>query len=250
VSRLQPQVRRAVVEGDRQLRRDAARFGDEYRELRLRAGVTQAAVARAIGVVRSVIARLEAGDPRVSPRIRARAAVVVGGDARLALYGGATPLLHDAAHARIVERLLALRHSRWKAWVEAPVPGRDRRSSDVRLTDPPDIVLMEIESRVRRWEELIRELHGKRQSVLENGPAGTRVHCVLVLPPTRHHRALVGELSESVAAAFPVPTAAMLERLQSANGAWPGDGILWIPAGPDRRPACRGVSNGEQIART
>jgi transcriptional regulator with XRE-family HTH domain len=226
-------IRRALVEGDRQLRRDAIRFGDEFRELRLRTGIPQAAVARAIGVTRSVIARIEAGDPSVSPRIRARAAVVVGGDARVALYGGATPLLHDAPHARIGERLLVERHPRWRATVEAPVPGRDRRSSDVRFTSLPDVVLCEIESHVRRWEEVVRECNAKRQAVLEemSRSGAVRVHSVLVLPPTRHHRALVEQLRGSVEAAFPVPTAALLEALRSADGPWPGDGILCIAGG-------------------
>ena len=57
--------REALWNGDRELRRTARRFGDEFRTLRLRAGVTQAAVARAIGVDRSVICRLEGGDPGV-----------------------------------------------------------------------------------------------------------------------------------------------------------------------------------------
>jgi len=55
--------REAVHDGDRQLRRVTIRFGEDFRELRLRFGVTQAAIARAIGVDRSVIARIERGDP-------------------------------------------------------------------------------------------------------------------------------------------------------------------------------------------
>jgi DNA-binding XRE family transcriptional regulator len=71
--------RAAIHAGDRQLRRTCVRFGEEFREIRLRAGVSQAAVARAIGVARSVICRLEQGDPDVSPRIRARAASWISG---------------------------------------------------------------------------------------------------------------------------------------------------------------------------
>ena len=53
--------RAAIHGGDRQLRRTCARFGDEFREIRLRAGVSQAAVARSVDVARSVICRMEQG---------------------------------------------------------------------------------------------------------------------------------------------------------------------------------------------
>ena len=55
--------RTAIHEGDRQLRRAGTRFGEEFRLIRLRTGVSQAAVARAIGVDRASICRIEAGDP-------------------------------------------------------------------------------------------------------------------------------------------------------------------------------------------
>lgn len=67
--------------------------------MRLRAGVSQAAIARAIGVSRSVVCRMEQGDPDVSPRIRARAVSALGGDFRMAVYPAAAPIIHDAAHA-------------------------------------------------------------------------------------------------------------------------------------------------------
>jgi len=231
-------LKRAVIDGDRRLDRDAHRWGEEFRELRLRAAATQAAVGRAIGVTRSVICRLESGDTTVSPHIRARAAIVVGGDSRTAIYGGASPLLYDAAHARIIERVLALRHRRWRPTLEAPVPGPGRRSTDIRLADMRDIVLMEVESHIRRLEAGLREWQDKRSSVsaaLEpDGVTTARVHAVLVLPPTRHHRALVRELRSAIDAAFPVPSDMLLEALRSERGPWPGDGILWVAGGRDR----------------
>lgn len=78
----------AINVGDRQLRRTCTRFGAEIREIRIRAGVSQAAVARAIGVSRSVICRIEQGDPNVSVRIRARVVCALGGDFRIAVYPG------------------------------------------------------------------------------------------------------------------------------------------------------------------
>jgi len=221
--------RETIHDGDRQLRRNAARVGDDFRELRLRIGVTQAAIARSIGVDRSVIARIERGDTTVSNTIRARACAVLGADFRIALYPERTPVIFDATHARIIERLLELRHRRWRSTLEAPIPGPGRRSVDVSLAAASDLVLFEVESRARRMEQLVRELHGKREAIEMANGGRVRVHVVLVLPPTRHHQVLVRALPATVRAAFPVGSTALRRALESKTGAWPGDGILWIP---------------------
>ncbi len=120
--------RRIILrEAARLARLDAARLGQELRELRLGLGVHQAEVARAVGVSRSVISELEAGDPTVGLEIRRRAAVALGADLRINVYRGATPLLHDVAHARVIERILARRHPCWRAQIETRVPGPDGR---------------------------------------------------------------------------------------------------------------------------
>jgi transcriptional regulator with XRE-family HTH domain len=230
--------RTAINDGDRQLRRTAIRFGEEFRLIRLRTGVSQAAVARAIGIDRGVICRLEAGDTTVSDRIRARAAAVLGADFRLGLYPAATPLIHDAAHARLVEALLRLRHPSWRAKVEAPVPGAGRRSTDLRLDRGNATVLFEVETHVHALEAIIREGEDKRSAVAAPATAdvaadastGRRVHVVLVLPPTCHHRTLATAHPGTVKAAFPASSADIRRALASADLPWPGDGILWLGA--------------------
>jgi transcriptional regulator with XRE-family HTH domain len=227
--------RKAVFEGDRALRRSVRRFGEDFRALRVRNGVNQAAVASSIGVARSVICRLEAGDEDVGPRIRARACAALGATYKMALYADAEPMIRDAAHARLIETLLRLRHPGWRATVEAMVPdtypGSARRSTDVRLDGARQIVLFEIETRVERWEELAREAHDKRAAVQMATPAGLDVHTVLVLPPTHRNRAVIRSLPATVRAAFPVPSNSLRVALTSQPGPWPGDGILWLPAG-------------------
>ncbi len=232
-ARNQPATRKrnAIRDGDRDLRRTCNQFGEEFHELRLRAGVSQAAIARSIGVARSVVCRLEAGDQEVGLRIRARAASLLGATLKLVIYADGDPLIRDAAHARLVEALLALRDRRWQATVEAPVPGPGRRSTDIRLERGADLVLCEVESRVRRLEEIVREVHDKRETVRPTVRPGTRVHVVLVLPPTRHHRSLVRAHPETIRAAFPTRSADLRAALEAPNGAWPGDGLLWLAAG-------------------
>jgi len=202
--------------------------------------VSQAAVARAIGVDRAAICRLEAGDATVSDRIRARAATVLGGDFRLGLYPAATPLIHDAAHARLVEGLLRLRHSSWRTRVEAPVPGPGRRSTDVRLDRGDETVLFEVETHVHALEAIIREGEDKRVAAVADAGPDRRVHVVLVLPPTRHHRALVDAHPEMIGAAFPASSVDIRRTLATVGVPWPGDGILWLSAAARQSTASSG----------
>lgn len=223
-------IRRALYAGDRQLRHTARRFGEEFRLFRLRAGVPQAEVARAIEVDRATICRLEAGHRGVSNEVRARAAIVLGADFRLGLYPAGSPLIHDAAHARLVEALIRLRHGSWRAIPEAPVPGAGRRSTDLRLVRGGETVLFEVETHLQVLEAVIREGNDKRDKVAYNvGPEG-RVHSVLVLPPTRHHRDLMRAHSETMKAAFPVRSVDLRRSLTAAGVPWPGDGVLWLGA--------------------
>jgi transcriptional regulator with XRE-family HTH domain len=222
--------RLAINDGDRQLRRTSIRFGEETREIRLRAGVSQAALARAIGVSRSVICRLEQGDPDVSARIRSRAAAALGSDFRIAVYPSGAPLIHDAAHARIVEAILHRCHATWHPIVEAPMPGPGRRSTDIRLDRRGDIVLMEVETHVRALEAIIREGAEKRVAVAGASLVARRIHVVLALPSTRHHRSIVSAHPGIVATAFPVAHAELSLALAGPDVAWPGDGILWVTA--------------------
>lgn len=237
-------------EAARLSRLDAIRIGQELRELRLGLGVPQAEVARVIGVSRSVISELEAGDPTVGLEIRRRAAVAVGADLRINVYPGATPLLHDAAHARLVERLLGRRHRRWRAEIEARVPGPGRSSTDVRLEAFGAVVAIEVETRVRAWDAVVRRCQEKRERIRDALGGRAVVHAVLCLPPTRHHHQLVAALGETVRLTFPVPSERLRRALEDGT-AWPGDGILWMAGG--REPAgtrahSAGVAPDEQAA--
>ena len=217
-------------EAARLSRLGAIRMGQELRELRLGLGVPQAEVARAVGVSRSVISELEAGDPTVGLEIRRRAALAVGADLRIGVYPGATPLVHDAAHARLIERILARRHPRWRAQIEARVPGPGRSSTDVRLEAPGEIVAIEVETHIRAWDAVVRRCREKRERIHDAVAGRAVVHAVLCLPPTRHHRQLVADLGESVRITFPAPSKQLRRALEDGTS-WPGDGILWLAGG-------------------
>lgn len=232
----------AIRDGDRQGRRQAARLGEELAALRRRSGITQAAVGRAIEVDRSVITRLEAGDPHVGLPIRFRVAALLGADLRLSAYANSGPLIRDSAQARILEIVLATIDRRWRRTVEAPVPGQDRRSIDLRLDGSACRVVCEVESRVGSLEEIIRELHGKRDALRATFGAGRHadlpIHAVLVLPRTRHHQAIVRDHPMTIQAAFPMRPDAIEAALRDVANPWTGDGILWVR--PSSQPPARG----------
>jgi transcriptional regulator with XRE-family HTH domain len=226
--------RRVVLrESARLARMDAVRLGQELRELRLGLGIHQADVARVVGVSRSVISELEAGDPTVGLEIRRGAAVALGADLRINTYPGATPLLHDIAHARLIERIFGRRHPCWRAQIEARVPGPGRSSTDVRLEAFGEIVTIEVEARIRAWDAVVRRCLEKRERIRDALGGRTVVHAVLCLPLTRHHRLLVASLGETVRATFPTSSVRMRRSLEE-GAPWPGDGILWLAGGPSQ----------------
>ena len=225
-----PENRTAIRDADRAFRRQLTRTAEELRTFRLRAGVSQAAVADAIGVSRSIVSRLEQGHPGIALRTTFRVAAVLGADLRMTAFEGSGALIRDAAQAGIVEELLRGRDRRWRPTVEASVPGSSRRSVELRLDSAAATVLIEVETRLASLEEIIRELHVKRQAFVE-GVGGTPVrpiHVVLALPPTRRHRAIVREHPDLIRAAFPVPSTAIARGLADADKPWPGDGLLWV----------------------
>ncbi|HLY15359.1 MAG TPA: helix-turn-helix transcriptional regulator [Candidatus Limnocylindrales bacterium] len=94
-----PVNRTLTREADRELRRQSSRMAEELRTLRMRVGLSQAAVAREIGVTRSVISKLELGYPGTTLRTRFRVATLLGADLRLNVYAGSGPLIRDAVQA-------------------------------------------------------------------------------------------------------------------------------------------------------
>lgn len=218
--------REAVRSGMRRLRQQTQRNGEQLRNLRLRANVSQAAVARAIGVDRSVISRLEAGDPSVGLATRFVAGELLGAEIALSTFSVDSPRIYDRAHARLVERLVRAAHEQWQIQPEAPVPGPGRRSVDLRIDGPEDIVLCEVESKLHRVEEIVRECTSKANDIAATAN-GRRVHVVLVLPPTRHNRAVVEAARETLRHVFPHGSPELLAAL-TGGGPWPGSGILWL----------------------
>lgn len=141
------------------------------------------------------------------------------------VYAGSGSLIRDAAQAGIIETILAKADARWPQTVEAAVPGPGSRSVDLRLTAPGAIVLIEVESRVGSLEEIVRELHSKREAVARADSGDSPpIHVVLGLPRTRHHESIVKTHPRTIAAAFPAGSTAIEAALRDVSLPWPGTG--------------------------
>jgi transcriptional regulator with XRE-family HTH domain len=211
-----PRVRRGYERGRRLL----VDVVGELRDARLAAGLTQAAVARALGVSQKQISRIELGSAGADVVQLAAFAAVVGLDFVVKLYPGGAPV-RDRASARMLARLQGLLPTQyvWRTEVVIPIPG-DQRAIDAMIIEPRIDTGFEFESRVPRAEGLARRL------MLKQRDAGL-TSMVLVLADTRANREAVAAADPTIRGAFPLEGRAVLAALR-AGRAPEANGILFV----------------------
>ena len=194
------------------------RIGAELHDARLQHGLSQASVGAAAGITRSQVSRIEHGlVPEVSVASVMMLFAAVGLDVGVRAYPGGQPI-RDRGHLALIERLKGVVGPTvaWRFEKPIPVPG-DKRAWDVCLTLDGGVAAIEVETRPRDVQDLLRRLSLK----LRDDPT---VKCVvLLLADTRHNRALVREHADVLAANFPAGTGETLGslgrgRLPAANG--------------------------------
>ena len=203
-------------------------LGEELRRLRLDAGVTITALAETIGVDPSHLARIEKGLAQPSLDLLERLAVALGADLGIRFFAGTGPRLRDRFQAPMLEALLAIVHPRWARELEV-VAGRGRGVIDAVLADrlTPTVVATEVQSEMRRFEQQLRWAAEKADAVAGQYP-GRAISRLLVLRSTVANRELARRFPESLSAAYPARTAAVIEALTSSGPTWPGAGIVWV----------------------
>jgi transcriptional regulator with XRE-family HTH domain len=215
---------------------DGIRFGLRFKALRRRKGWRQVDLARAAGVSRAAIARIEAGGAdRVTVRTLDRLAGSLGARVSCWLTWNSEGLdrLLDAAHAQIVEQVVRfLRAHGWTAATEVSfnVYG-ERGSIDIIALHPPTRVLLVIEVKsvvpdvqatlvtLDRKERLARDIG------LARGWRAISVSRLLVVREDRTSRRRVEAHDATFANAFP-------DRARMVRG--------WL-ADPDARRPLRGL---------
>ena len=212
-----PTNERAADRGRRRCRESLQRVRVDGRQARTAAGLSQRAVAKAIGVSHSKVGRFERGAVR-DPSLELMAAycAVVGLDLAMRAYPAGDPI-RDRAQLALLERLRARLNPtlRWRTEVPLPIDG-DLRAWDAEISDRnpnPWRARVEGETRIADGQALERRLALK----LRDDPDG---HLILLISDTRANRAALRSLGAGVKELLPLDTRAVLAAL--GNGKDPG----------------------------
>ena len=232
-------------------RRDLCRaIGTQVRALREDAGLSQAAVARAAGIDRAHLSRLEQGNTGVSLDVLVSLGGVLGAELGVRLFPGAGPRVRDRFQAPIVEALLRLLGPGWLARPEVPIREPVRGVIDLVLEsdDGSTLIACEVQSELRRLEQLIRWSALKAQGLGAARGRADEPSTLLIIRSTVATRDVARQFERTLGAAYPAAAADAYRSLTSDGSAWPGSAILWARVDAGRptileRPP-RGVAIG------
>lgn len=194
------------------------RFGEELREARLGAGLTQREVGRLAGISHSEVSRIERGlAPHVAYETLVRLGAVVGLDVPLRVFP-AEDAVRDSAQLALLAgfRRLLPRNLGWRTEVPLDVPG-DRRAWDAIVDGPGWRMPVEAETRLRDVQACSRRIALKRR---DDG----RDAVILLVADTRANRRALRLAAADLAAEYPVPGHAALAAL--AAGRQPEGGAI------------------------
>jgi transcriptional regulator with XRE-family HTH domain len=184
--------------------------------------LSQADVARAIGLSRSRYSRLERGlVPQLAIHTASRLAAVVGLDLSIRTYPGGRPV-RDAIHASLIGALRPLVHVALSYRLEVPMPQPgDRRAWDAVIAGRGWRFGVEAETRPTDVQAMLRRIALKERDGDVNG-------VILLLADTRHNRDLLRHYGQLLEPQFPVPGAEALAAL--AGGRPPaGNAVILLP---------------------
>lgn len=193
---------------------------DEYREARLARGLSQQAVARAIGRTDSQVSRLERGEQEsASLVVMAQLLSVVGLElgARAYPVGGG---LRDAGQLRLIRRFRRQVSTDFGLRTEVTMPiSGDLRAWDVGLFQPGLRVGVDAETRLRDAQEVDRRVMLKlRDSGFDRA--------IVLVASTRTNWRVLAEFRQALLPNFPIPSGIALRAL--AGGRDPGGNAIIV----------------------
>ena len=194
-------------------------IGDQLRTGRHVLGLTQAHVARSLGISQSEVSRRERGrSATLAGRELTRHAAAVGLRLSIKLWpvGGG---VRDAAQARYIAAFVARVGRPWRVILEAPIPiAGDLRAVDVVLKSSTRLIAVEVITRLADLQAQIRAARLKARDI----GAG---RLILVVASTHANRAALRTVRASLVESFDTDTRRILGDL--AAGRDPGrDGIV------------------------
>jgi transcriptional regulator with XRE-family HTH domain len=202
-----PARERSIDRGRARGRIVAAEMCREIREARLDRGLDQATVARAVGLSRSEVSRIERGlVDGLTFDVAARLLSVVGLELSARAYPSGRPA-RDAAHAALLARLCTRLHPSlgWRPEVPIGGPG-DLRAWDAVVVGTGWRIGVEAETRPRDVQGLLRRIALKQRD-------GHIDMAILLLAASRHDRDLVRSDQGGLRSSFPFDGPRALELL-------------------------------------
>jgi len=246
--RLRPAVPigiRELARRERELRRV---IGNQARTIREDAGLARADVARAAGIDRAHYSRIETGETGASLEVLMAIGAALGADLSVRYFPGSGPRIHDRFQAPIVEALLRAMHPRWVAQPEVPVMRPVRGVIDLVIRSPDELIASEIQSELRRLEQVIR-WSSEKAAALEDGSHAGPVSRLLVVRSTTETREVARRYEATLGAAYPARAIDAFDALTGADRPWPGPAVLWARVDAGRGEILRLPPRGVRLGR-
>jgi transcriptional regulator with XRE-family HTH domain len=201
------------------IRQALTQLGEELRQARIAAGLSQREVGAAVGISHTAISRIERGLALEVPfATLVVLASALGLDVPLRAYPRGDPI-RDAAQVALIARVRARlpRQLGWRTEVPLGIAG-DLRAWDAVINGPGWRLPIEAETRLRDVQALLRRLALKQR----DGGAGV---VLLVVADTRHNRHVLRAAADDFRASYPVQGRLVLAAL--TRGERPaGNGLL------------------------
>ena len=215
-------MERRLDRGRRRARAALVAVGDELREARLGAALTQQQVGDAVGISHAGVSRIERGlAKRVAYETLVLIGAVLGLDVPVRTFPAGEPV-RDAPQLALLasfRRLLAAT-LRWRTEVPLRVPG-DRRAWDAVIEGRGWRVAVEAETRLRDVQALARRIGLKQRD--------DRTDVVILLvADTRNNRHVLRLATPDLAATFPTSGRASVHAL--SEGRQPAGSAIVPPA--------------------
>jgi transcriptional regulator with XRE-family HTH domain len=196
-------------------------IGNELRDARRTAALSQQRVAGLAGLSQSELSRIERGESvHVAAESLGGIAAVVGLRLSIKLYPDGPPV-RDAAQLAVLANLRQRVDAGFRWRYEVPVTNDpdDRRAWDAELTSTTAIIHIEVEVNLVDMQALERRMSLKQRD-------GTPASLIVVVRSTRHNREALREAGATLLEAFPLRTRAALLAL--ASGRDPGNATILV----------------------
>src|SRR3990172_508260 len=236
---------RELARRERELRRV---IGNQVRTMREDAGLTRADVARAAGIDRAHYSRIETGETGASLEVLMAIGAALGADLSVRYFPSSGPRIHDRFQAPIVEALLRALHLRWMGQPEVQVRRPVHGVIDLVIRGADDVIACEVQSELRRLEQLIRWSSEKAAALGDGSPPGTASRLLVIRSPTETPE-IARQFAATLGAAYPARTSDAFDALTGADRPWPGPAILWARVDAGRGEILRLPPRGVRVGR-